>query len=84
MKEKKHNRDLCLKFTKKCLIVQLLKAISRDILKPELRHFGGYEWPEGDGATLCKHWKVIRGGSYYKIGNLWLASVSQTKLGAGG
>ena len=36
----------------------MLKAISRDILKPELRHFGDYEWPEGDGATLCKHWKL--------------------------
>ena len=59
-------------------------SYSRDIQKPELRHFGGYEWPEGDGATLCKHWKVIRGGSYYKIGNLRLASVSPTKLGAGG
>ena len=32
---------------------------------------------------MCKHWKVIREGSYYKIGNLWLESVRSTKLGWG-
>ena len=56
-----------------------LQIFQNSLLNPWL----GCGWWEEDGASLCKHWKVIREGSYYKIGNLWLESVSSTKLGSG-